>query len=77
MFFLDAPTKYLVADAVGPLSFEALSNINCLQAPLSKMKRSELNSANRHPIAPRSLEDLVRTPEYIIFIFGNRTEFIY
>ena len=61
----DLPTKHLVADAVGPLSFEALSQLNCQQASLAKMASTTRTKANRHPVAPRSLEDLVLTPDYI------------
>ena len=61
----DLPTKHLVADAVGPLSFEALPKLNCQQASLAKMARTARTRANRHPVAPRSLEDLVLTPDYI------------
>ena len=60
----DLPTKHLVADAVGPLSFEALTKLNCQQPSLSKMARTARTKANRHPIAPCSLEELRLTPDY-------------
>ena len=38
----DLPTKHLVADAVGPLSFEALSKLNCQQTSLARLGWHEL-----------------------------------
>ncbi|XP_063693709.1 uncharacterized protein LOC134825463 [Bolinopsis microptera] len=61
----DLPTKHLIAEAVGPLSFEAMSKLNCQQESLAKMARTARTKAMRHPIAPRSLADLVLTPDYI------------
>ena len=43
----DHPTKHLVADVVGTLSFEALSKLNCQQSSLAKMARSARAAANR------------------------------
>mgnify|MGYP001031700624 CR=1 FL=1 len=37
----DLPTKHLIADAVGPLSFEAMSKLNCQQESLAKMARTD------------------------------------
>ena len=54
----DLPTKHLVADAVEPLSFEALSKLNCQQASLAKMARTARTKANRHPVAPAPLKNL-------------------
>ena len=51
----DLPTKHLVADAVGPLYFEALSKLNCQQASLAKMARTARTKADRHPVAPTPL----------------------
>ena len=63
----DLPTKHLVADAVGPLSFKAQSKLNCqqAQASLAKMARTARTKANRHTVAPHSLEHLFLTPDYI------------
>ena len=61
----DLPTKHLIADAVGPLSFEAMSKLNCQQESLAKMAHTARTKVMRHPVAPRSLADLVLTPDYI------------
>ena len=46
----DLPTKHIVADAVGPLSFEAMDKMNCETSSLAKRART---AANRHPISPK------------------------
>ena len=58
-------TKHLIADAIGTLSFEAMSKPKDQQESLAKMARTARTKAMRHPVAPRSLADLVLTPDYI------------
>ena len=55
----DLPTKHLVA------SFKAMDKLNCDQTSLAKMARIARTAANRHPISPQTLEDLVLPPDYI------------
>jgi len=59
------PTKHLIADAVGTLSFEAMSKLNCQQESCAKMAHIARKKAMRHLVAPRYLADLVLTPDYI------------
>ena len=55
----------LPTNVVGPLSFEAISKLNCQQESLAKMARIARTKVMRHPVAPRSLTNLVLTPDYI------------
>ena len=42
-----------------------MSKLNCQQESLAKMARITRTKVMRHPVAPRSLANLVLTPDYI------------
>ena len=59
------PTKHLVANAVGPLTSEALMKVNCKQRSYGKLARSARAKVENHPVNPKSLSELVLPPNYI------------
>ena len=59
------PTKYLAANAVGPLTSEALMEVNCNQRSLGKLARAARAQVENHPVNPKSLSELVLPPDNI------------
>ena len=62
----DLPTKYLAAEAVSGMGFEARTKLGCQVSALSRMARRSRQAACRHPSNPRDLEHLNIPGDYIL-----------
>ena len=62
----DLPTKYLAAEAVAGIGFEARSKLGCQISGLARMARRRRHATNNHPLNPRDLESLTIPPNYIL-----------
>ena len=61
----DMPTKHLIATTAAGLNFETRSKLNCQINSFGEMARLSRQKANRHPLNPTSLEQLVIPPAYL------------
>ena len=62
----DLPTKYLAAESVAGMGFEARSKLGCQISGLSRMARRQRQATNNHPLDPRDLENLSIPSNYIL-----------
>ncbi|KAL5272484.1 hypothetical protein ACHWQZ_G000624 [Mnemiopsis leidyi] len=62
----DLPTKYLAAETVSGMGFEARSKLGCQISGLSRMARRKRHAVSRHPLNPTSLETLTIPSDYIL-----------
>ncbi|KAL5259824.1 hypothetical protein ACHWQZ_G010062 [Mnemiopsis leidyi] len=62
----DLPTKYLAAETVSGMGFEARSMLGCQISRFSRMARRKRHAVSRHPLNPTSLETLTIPSDYIL-----------